>query len=135
MSIERTTALSARRSRWRYAALVLAPLLVGSSRPRVSPERSVAESVAHRAMEPAGAQGGGKKGGGGNLIDHGGVVLDSSATYAIYWGRPSDFPGDLETGMEELLSGFSGSSYLGIATEYMRGAAVSTAYGGSLIDT
>ena len=134
MSIKRMTALSARRIRWRYAALVFAPLVVGFGRPEVSPERSVAESVAHRAMEPAGAQGARKNGGGGNLIDHGGVVLGSSKTYAIYWGTQSDFPSDLEAGMEELLSGFSGSSYLGIAMQYMRGAAVSTAYAGASID-
>jgi len=134
MSIECMTALSVRRSRWRYAALVLAPLLLGFGRSKVSPERSVAESVAHRAMEPAGAQRAPKKSG-GPLIDHGGVVLDSSATYAIYWGTPSDFPSDLEAGMADLLSGLSGSSYLDIATEYMRGAAVSTMYVGSVSDT
>jgi len=133
MSIVRTTAASVRRSRWRYAALVLAPLLVGSGRPGVSPERFVAESVNHRAMEPAGGHAAPRKGG-APLIDHGGVVLDSSATHAIYWGTPSDFPSDLETGMADLLSGFSGSSYLDIATQYMRGAAVSTTYAGSVSD-
>src|SRR5262249_58628698 len=100
----------------------------------MSPERSVAESVAHRAMDPAGAQRAPKKSG-GPLIDHGGVVLDSSATHAIYWGTPSDFPSDLESGMAALLSDLSGSSYLDIATQYMRGAAVSTTYAGSVGDT
>lgn len=105
--------------------------------PKVSPERSVAESIAHRAMEPAGAQGARMKGGGGgNLIDHGGPVLVSSKTVAIYWGTPSDFPSDLEAGMAALLEGLNGSNYLGIATEYMRGApAASTAYVGSVSDT
>ncbi len=70
-----------------------------------------------------------------DLVDHGGTVLPASTTYAIYWGTPSDFPSDLESGMAALLSGFAGSSYLGIAGQYMRGAAISTAYAGSFHDT
>jgi hypothetical protein len=69
------------------------------------------------------------------LIDHGGPVDSSSVTYAIYWGTPSDFPADLESGMAALLAGFTGSSYLGIAKQYMRGAAISTRYGGALFDS
>src|SRR5947208_10875242 len=56
------------------------------------------------------------------LIDHGGTVLPASRTYAIYWGTTGDFPVDLQSGMASLLSGFNGSSYLGIAQQYMRGA-------------
>jgi hypothetical protein len=84
-------------------------------------------------MDAGGALGARKKTG-GPLIDHGGLVLDSSATYAVYWGTPADFPGDLESGMAALLSGLSDSSYLDIATQYMRGAAVSTTYAGSVSD-
>ena len=78
-------------------------------------------------------RGGGQTG--GPLIDHGGLVLASSTTHAIYWGTPSAFPGDLQSGMDSLLSGFNGSSYLGIAGQYMRGSGVSTAYAGSFSDT
>jgi hypothetical protein len=69
------------------------------------------------------------------LIDHGGPVLPSSTSYAIYWGTTTDFPADLQSGMESLLSGFNGSNYLGIAQQYMRGASVATLYGGALVDT
>lgn len=69
-----------------------------------------------------------------NLVDHGGTVLAKSTTYAIYWGTPGDFPSDLEGGMASLLSGLNGSSYLGIAGQYMRGAAISTAFAGSYSD-
>lgn len=72
---------------------------------------------------------------GGPLIDHGGPVLPVSKTYAIYWGPASGFASDLQSGMVSLLSGFSGSSYVGIAQPYMRGAAISTAYMGSSQDT
>jgi hypothetical protein len=60
------------------------------------------------------------------LIDHNGAVLPASNVYAIYWG--TNFPGDLQTGMDALLGGLNGSSYLAIAQQYMRGAAVSTTF-------
>jgi hypothetical protein len=69
------------------------------------------------------------------VVDHGGTVLPLSKTYAIYWGPTSGFASDLHSGMVSLLSGFNGSSYLGIAQQYMRGASVSTAYMGSAADT
>jgi hypothetical protein len=65
---------------------------------------------------------------GGPLIDHGGLVLPSSKTYAIYWGNAGDFPADLQLGMASLLGGFNGSPYLGIAQQYMRDAAISSLY-------
>jgi hypothetical protein len=68
------------------------------------------------------------------LTDHGGPVLAASKTYAIYWGPASDFPGDLQAGMAALLTGFNGSSYLGLAREYMRGASVSSQYMGAIAD-
>jgi hypothetical protein len=69
------------------------------------------------------------------LIDHGGVILPSSTTHAIYWGTQADFPGDLQSGMDSLLTGFERSSYLGIADQYMRGAGLATVYGGKLVDS
>jgi hypothetical protein len=134
MSIERMTTISVHGRRSQSAVLVLALLLVGFGRSDRSPEQSDARPVAFRSMNAGGAPGAQKKAG-GPLIDHGGLVLDSSATYAIYWGTPANFPGDLESGMAALLTGLSDSSYLGIATQYVRGAAVSTRYAGSVSDT
>jgi hypothetical protein len=74
-------------------------------------------------------------GGDGLLIDHGGPVLSSSKTYAIYWGTQSDFAPDLNSAMASLLAGFNGSSYLGIGAQYMRGASISSAYAGAIVDT
>src|SRR5690348_8880889 len=54
------------------------------------------------------------------LVDHGGKVLATSNSYAVYWGDASAFPSDLETGMAAMLSGFENSSYLGIAAQYTR---------------
>jgi hypothetical protein len=72
----------------------------------------------------------------GNLIDHGGPVLAASKSVAIYWGDQSAFTSDLKTGMASLLDGFNGSSYLGIAAQYMRNTppSISTAYAGSYDD-
>jgi hypothetical protein len=70
----------------------------------------------------------------GLLIDHHGPVLASSKTFAIYWGTQKDFPSDLKGAMATLLDGFDGSSYLGIAQQYMRGAQISSQYLGSLDD-
>ena len=113
--------------------LVLAVSLTacgGQDMPAGPPDQ---ESLPVRAME-TGTMRASKKAG-GPLLDHGGFLLASSTTYAIYWGRQSDFPADLESGMEALLSGLNHSSYLGIASQYMRGAALSTTYAGSTIDT
>ncbi len=134
MSIERMTTFSVRGRRSRCAVLLLALLRVGFGRSDRSIEQPDARRVAFRSMN-AGAAPGVQKKAGGPLVDHHGLVLDSSVTYAIYWGTPADFPGDLAAGMADLLSGLSSSSYLDIATQYMRGAAVDTTYMGARSDT
>jgi hypothetical protein len=78
---------------------------------------------------------GGKSGGSSPLVDHGGTVLPASSVYAVYWGPSSDFPSDLQAGMDSLLTGFGGSSYLGIAQQYMRGASMSNVYQGAVADS
>jgi hypothetical protein len=72
---------------------------------------------------------------GGPLIDHGGAVLETSTTYAIYWGDQSAFPSDLKASMTSLFQGFERSSYLAIANQYMRGSAAVTSFGTSYDDT
>lgn len=68
------------------------------------------------------------------LIDHGGTILTQSNTYAIWWGSSAQFPSDERTGMESLLGGFGGSSYLAIANQYMRGSTTNSAFVTSLVD-
>lgn len=44
---------------------------------------------------------------GGNLVDHGGPVLASPTTYAIWSGDPSAFPADSQAGVDKpVQSGF-----------------------------
>lgn len=59
---------------------------------------------------------------GGPLVDHGGKVLSSSNTYAIWWGNPSAFPSDAESGLDALFEGLNGSSLLNVSSQYMRGS-------------
>ena len=68
------------------------------------------------------------------LLNKRGKVLLNSKTYAIYWGTASAFPSDLKTGMAALLSGFTGSTYLATANQYVAGTAT-TNYLGALTDT
>lgn len=69
-----------------------------------------------------------------NLLDRGGEILPTSHTYAIFWGPQSAWSGDVVTGIGSLFGGFSGSNYLGIAQQYMRGASISSAYKGPQFD-
>ena len=70
------------------------------------------------------------------LVDHGGNVLPTSNVYAIWWGNPSGFPSDAKSGIDSMFEGLTGTSFLGIASQYMRGAASTTVtFQGNLTDT
>ena len=62
----------------------------------------------------------------GALVDHGGRVLPNPHVYAIWWGPASGFPADAVSGLTTFFNGLSGSGYLKIAQQYLRGAAVSS---------
>src|SRR5689334_13641861 len=73
---------------------------------------------------------------------HGGQVLTSSTTYAIWWGpewSSASFAGDKISGIDAFFQGFGGSNYAGTSTEYYGsdGAYVTRAstFGGNLFDT
>ena len=72
---------------------------------------------------------------GGLLLDHGGPVLPASKTFVIWWGPSSAWASDVQGGIGSLFAGFSGSSYLGIAQQYMRGPAISSSPSGTKTDT
>lgn len=73
--------------------------------------------------------------GGGNLLDHGGKVLPSSNTYAIWWGDQTAFPTDAQAGLDSLFQGLSGSSFLGVADQYMRGSTSASTFHANWVDT
>jgi hypothetical protein len=69
------------------------------------------------------------------LVDHGGPVLASSQTLAIFWGQGGDFPVDYVMGMDRLFRGLDRSSYLGIAQQYMRRGSIGMNYQGYSLDS
>jgi hypothetical protein len=70
-----------------------------------------------------------------NLVDHGGRVLPAANVYAIWWGMQSAFPSDAKAGIDSLFKGLSGTSFLGIANQYMRGASTTVTFKGNLTDS
>lgn len=69
-----------------------------------------------------------------NIPYLGGAVLPNTTTYAIWWGKPSDFPSDAPEGLDDFLEGLGGSPYLGLANEYLFGQEAHTRFGGNLFD-
>jgi hypothetical protein len=79
-----------------------------------------------------------KPGGGGspNLVDHGGPVLPSSKSEAIFWGsswNKVSFAGDKITGLDTFFGGFGGSDFAVTNTEYSN-ISTGMAYIGHVID-
>jgi hypothetical protein len=70
-----------------------------------------------------------------DLIDHGGPVVPMTRTFALWWGDTRAFAADARTALESFLLGLDGSTYLGIADQYMRGSRAKTSFAGSLFDT
>jgi hypothetical protein len=69
-----------------------------------------------------------------NLTYFGGPLFPNTTTYAIWWGKPSDFPSDAREKLDDLLEGLDGSAYLAIADQYMLGEKTHTHFGGNLFD-
>jgi hypothetical protein len=69
------------------------------------------------------AKGGGGSGGGGSTLmtSHGGTVLVTNKTQAIFWGAEwasASFQGDKVTGLDDFFNGFGGSKYAQTNDEY-----------------
>ena len=70
------------------------------------------------------AKGQARPGGGGGsalMTSHGGIILVTNKTQAIFWGTQwtsASFAGDKITGLDSFFSGFGGSNYAGTTTEY-----------------
>ena len=95
----------------------------------VPPDDASAEtqSELNGANEPPGAhvmhaQGSAKKGGGSPLMtNHGGPVLHTNKTMAIFWGSEwssASFQGDKVTGLDTFFGGLGGSKFAATSTEY-----------------
>ena len=89
---------------------------------------SDARAFLQRGYEEAPSNAAGGRHGSSALVDHGGRILPASKVYAIWWGNQASFPADAQSGIDSLLSGWNGTTFLGVAQQYMRGASVSSAY-------
>jgi hypothetical protein len=69
-----------------------------------------------------------------NMTYHGGPVLAHPTIYAVWWGKPSDFPRDALDGLDDFLQGLDGSAYLHLADQYLFGKHAHTRFGGNLHD-
>lgn len=94
----------------------------------------VAASAAPLSGPHARAPKGGASSAPSPLLYGGGKLVPTSTTYAIWWGPSSAFPADAQDGIETLLGGFGGSSYLAVADQYMPGGATASAFATSLFD-
>jgi len=93
------------------------------------------EHVHHMRGEAHGHHGGG--GGSVNMTSHGGTVLTTNKTEAIFWGDWTN-PGDKITGLDTFFQGFGGSAYANASTEYSgtNGRVTSSStYLGHVLDT
>jgi hypothetical protein len=70
------------------------------------------------------------------LEDFGGPVLQSSNTYALFWGKKqSDFPSDFVAAAPLFFAGFGSSEYSYVLDQYMPfGAMAVSSFGGSVTD-
>jgi hypothetical protein len=62
------------------------------------------------------------------LVDHGGAVLPAATVHAIWWGPTADFPADERVTVEAELAALNHSSYLAVASQYLRGAAATATF-------
>jgi hypothetical protein len=69
-----------------------------------------------------------------NMTYYGGTILPNATTYAIWWGKPSDFPPDAQEKLDGFLEGLDGLAYLAIADQYMLGEKAHTHFGGNFFD-
>lgn len=75
------------------------------------------DAVAARALAPIHAAHGGGGGGSALMTLHGGNILVTNKTMAIFWGAWSS-PGDIISGIDTFFSGWGGSGMAGDSTEY-----------------
>jgi hypothetical protein len=110
----------------RAGAFVIAAVIAAAAFPSLAVASSHAGGLRFKGSAQAKSS--------GNLIDHGGRITPASHTYAIFWGPQSAWSSDVFNGIGSLFSGFNGSNYLGIASQYMRGAGISSTYMGATFD-
>jgi hypothetical protein len=70
-----------------------------------------------------------------DLVDGGAQLRPAIRAFALWWGPAAEFPADMQSGIESLLSHVGGSPYLSVLDQYLRGASATVAFAGGLFDT
>ena len=122
------------------AILVTAVVSAAAADPPPAPNAVAGE--ARGLIQPHGAGHGG--GGGGkrspNMTYHGGAIMPTAVTKAIFWGPKwanSSFIGDKFTGLDSFYTGFGGSNYSATSDEYSGSngqVGVATTHQGQVVD-
>jgi hypothetical protein len=122
----------------KLAVLAILPLSLGAcldlSDDDSSVDQAATENGMHGAPEHlqyAKGQGSHKSGGSALMTNHGGSVLASNKTQAIFWGDWTN-PGDKITGLDSFFQGWGGSGIAGDSSEY--GASATSTYLGHVMD-
>ncbi len=99
--------------------------------------RGIAWTVEQHAAYTAERRSGG--GGSPNMTFHGGKIMTTTVTKAIFWGTSwGSYSGDKFTGIDTYYTGFNGSHYAGTSDEYTGsngGVGSTTTHLGHLVDT
>ena len=108
----------------RFAPITFAACLDAPTDVSSTDEAVTGDNDAHGAPEHLfhGRGDAGKGGGGGSsplMTNHGGQVLSTNTTFAIFWGSSwASDTSDKMAGVATFLSGFGGSAYASASTEY-----------------
>jgi hypothetical protein len=110
-----------------FATFGAMPAAAQPARPHIFPKNSAGGTSGQASTPPCTST---------PLEDFGGPVLQSSNTYALFWGKEqSDFPSDFVAAAPLFFAGFGSSEYSYVLDQYMPldATAVST-FGGSVTD-
>jgi hypothetical protein len=90
------------------------------SKPDVLPETASPNAIAWTKDEQKQRNSGtGGPGSGANMVYHGGKILTTAVSKAIFWGKSwGTYTGDKMTGIDAFYTGFSGSNYAKASDEY-----------------
>src|SRR5216684_8034133 len=110
-----------------FIAFAAIPAAAQPARPHIFPKPSAVGVSGQSPTSPCNST---------PLEDFGGPILQSSNTYALFWGKnQADFPSDFVAAAPLFLTGFGSSEYSYILDQYMPlGETEVSTFGGSVID-
>ncbi len=112
--------------------------VAAAPRPNLVAGRAQGLVMARGASDGA-ARGGARPSRSPNMTSHGGKIMQTAVTKAIFWGSSwGSYTGDKMTGLDAWYTGYSGSNYSGTVTEFSGSngqVGLTTTHQGHVIDT